>query len=227
MGQLIPDGLLTIRDAAEKVAAAMYAGVPDRSSVTQFREQGFDVADGAAIDDATSEIWAAVDKGKVEPFVNSAKSQMPLRVPADILNEIPTLRSSKYGSFSFLRHRNRHYPQIVAWFGSDFRNITVVFRYQEIMRLSRSLLRTRRRRETQKGNRGRPSAKAEVKKVIREIIDHRKWFPTESLKALTNIVNRKGILPKLVSEDTVIRSLDELHAETGDRRFQRVRRVTR
>lgn len=66
------------------MAAAMYAGVPDRSSVTQFREQGFDVADGAAIDDATSEIWAAVDKGKVEPFVNSAKSQMPLRVPADI-----------------------------------------------------------------------------------------------------------------------------------------------
>ena len=63
-----------------------------------------------------------MDKGKVEPFVNSAKSQMPLRVPADILNEIPTLRSSKYGSFSFLRHRNRHYPQIVAWFGSDFRN---------------------------------------------------------------------------------------------------------
>ena len=75
MGQLIPDGFLTIRDAAEKVAAAMYAGVPDRSSVTQFREQGFDVADGAAIDDATSEISAAVDKGKVEPFVNSAKSQ--------------------------------------------------------------------------------------------------------------------------------------------------------
>ena len=32
--------------------------------------------------------------------------------------------------------------------GSDFRNITVVFRYQEIMRLSRSLLRARRRRET-------------------------------------------------------------------------------
>jgi len=227
MGQLIPDGLLTIRDAAEKVAAAMYAGVPDRSLVTQFREQGFDVADGAAIDDATSEIWAAVDKGKVEPFVNSAKSQMPLSVPADILNEIPTLRSSKYGSFSFLRHRNRHYPQIVAWFGSDFGNITVVFRYQEIMRLARSLLRARRRRVACKRSRGRPSAKADAKKIIRAIIDHGKWSATQSLKALTTIVNRKATWPKRISEDTVTRSLDELLSETGDRRFQRLRRAQR
>jgi hypothetical protein len=69
MGQLIPDGFLTIRDAAEKVAAAMYAGVPDRSSVMQFREQGFDVADGAAIDDATKTIASKLAAKIGEPAV--------------------------------------------------------------------------------------------------------------------------------------------------------------
>ncbi len=91
------------------------------------------------------------------------------------------------------------------------------------MRLSRSLLRARRRRVACKRSRGRPSAKADV--IIRAIIDHGKWSATRSLKALTTIVNRKATWPKRISEDTVKRSLDELLSETGDRRFQQLRRA--
>ena len=64
MSRLVPDGFLTIRQATDKLAVAMYSGIPDRSIVEGFKELGIDVADGAANDEAFDEIWAAVDGGK-------------------------------------------------------------------------------------------------------------------------------------------------------------------
>ena len=44
------------------------------------------------------------------------------------------------------------------------------------------------------------------------------------LKALTSAANRRGDLPKLVSEDTVGRTLDGIYERTQDRRYARARR---
>jgi len=52
MRRLLPEGFLTIRQGAERLAAAMYGGVPDRPEIASLRELGGDVADGAALDAA-------------------------------------------------------------------------------------------------------------------------------------------------------------------------------
>ena len=80
MTRLIPKGFLTLRQAADKIAVAMYSGVPDRPVVKQNKESGFAVDDGAAIDDAISNIWAAVDNGKLQAFVIGPKRPTPLKL---------------------------------------------------------------------------------------------------------------------------------------------------
>jgi hypothetical protein len=229
MHHLIPAGFLTIREAAAELAAAKYAGLPDRPAVKQYRDQGFEVADGLALADATSEIWSAVDKSKLQAFLACPGLGIPLKLPADMSTEIPTLRSPKGGDFTFLRHRNRHHAQFAKWFGPNIRDVSVVFRAEDIKRLSRVLLRTRRRRAASSASRnvGRPSVKADVKGIIRQTIDRGKWSTAQSLKGLAGQVNRRGNLPKLVSEDTVTRALDELYNETRERQFERIAQATR
>jgi hypothetical protein len=53
---LLPDGFVTLREAAEIVAQGRYAGVPDSELVAELRHSGLDVADGTALDDAIAEI---------------------------------------------------------------------------------------------------------------------------------------------------------------------------
>ena len=48
-----------------------------------------------------------------------------------------------------------------------------------------------------------------------------------SLKALTDLVNRRLDRPKPFSEETITRALDQLYAETQDRRYERTRRKRR
>ncbi|MGB7832956.1 MAG: hypothetical protein WBL84_12160, partial [Xanthobacteraceae bacterium] len=92
MSRLVPTGFLTIPQAAERLAVAIFAGMPDRPLVTNLRESGFDVADGAAIDDAVSKIWAAVDRRKAQAFVVGARQQAPLKLSSEMSKGIPGLR---------------------------------------------------------------------------------------------------------------------------------------
>src|SRR6476619_4298288 len=103
MNRLIPDKFLTIRQAAAKLAVAMYAGKPDRAVVTRARASGFDVADGTAIDDATSELWSASDRETIQAFVVGPRIANPLKLPFGMSEGIPALRSPRGGDFSFLR----------------------------------------------------------------------------------------------------------------------------
>ena len=227
MARLIPEGFLTGTQAAERLAVALYSGVADRDIVKRRRDEGYDVADGKAIEDAFSELWAAVDCGTVQALGIGPTGKGPLKLSASMTQEIPLLRASHVGNFNFLRPNNRNFRQFCDWFGRDLSNVTLVFHEAEIKRLARNLLRTRRRRKVSPPGaktRGRPRLQQEVQTVIAEIIQQGKWQPTESLKTLTGRVNRKGNWPKLVSEDTVGRALDTLYVETKDRRFDRVHR---
>jgi hypothetical protein len=227
MSRLVPDGFLTIRQAAEKLAVAMYSGIPDRLTVKGFKELGIVVADGAANDEAFDEIWVAVDGGKIQTFVVGRGRVEALKLSDRMSKSIPGLRHPRGADFSLLRPRNPLRKQFVEWFGPDLSVIAIMFRETEIDRLARTLLRARRRRVASSGasTAGRPQRQVEVKAIIREVVDQGARRPTESMKALTREVNRR--VDKLVSDDTVRRALDDLHRETGDRRFERVRRVTR
>jgi hypothetical protein len=224
MGRLIPDNFLTIRQAADEFAVAMYSGLADRPFIEQHRR--FDVADGAAVEEAISKIWAAVDRGTLQAFAVGPSCWNPLKLSARMSQAIPLLRSPRGGDLSFLRPGNPHYNQLAAWLGRDLAKATVVFRVLDITRETRKLLRSRRRRTASTGTTkaGRPSRQIEVKKIIPEVIDKRRWSPTQSLKALTKAVNDRANWQRPVSKDTVTRALSELHSETGDRRFARVHR---
>ncbi len=103
------------------------------------------------------------------------------------------------------------------------------FRDVEIRRLARNRLQARRRKQStvKKRRSGRPSRQGEIKKIISEAIDRKRWSTTASIKALTHEVNRLGTWFEPVSEDSVQRALSALSSESKDRRFERVvRRVS-
>jgi hypothetical protein len=49
LSRLIQQNFVTIRQAADDIAVAMFLGVSDRPIVTGYRQSGFDVVDGQAI----------------------------------------------------------------------------------------------------------------------------------------------------------------------------------
>jgi hypothetical protein len=139
MTRLVPDGFLTIRQAAKKLAVAMYSGIPDRSIVEGFKELGIDVADGAANDEAFDEIWVAVDGGKIQTFVLGPGRVEALKLSAELSKSIPSLRNPRGADFNLLRPSNPLRKQFVVWFGSDLSMIAIVFRETQIDRLARIL----------------------------------------------------------------------------------------
>ena len=225
MNRIIPDGFLTPRQAAEELAAAMYSGLPDRPAVLEAREAGFDVYDGAARDEAFSQLWKANADKKIVAFLISPSRKKPFKLPPAVSEAIVGVQYSSVGDLSFLRQSNRYYHEIVAWMGRDLSVVSIVFKEGAIKRLARQLLRRRRKSASGHKTAGRPSRRSEVQSSIRTIVDLGKWHSTESLKALTVQVNRVGKWPKPISEDTVGRCLQELHDTTKDRRYERMPRT--
>jgi hypothetical protein len=224
MGTLIPEGFLALREAVERIATAMYSGQPDQPNVTRLRGLGIDVADGDARHQAVSKIWSAVDAGTLQAFVVGPGHSEPKCLTSAISKGIPLLRSPRGGDLRFFRPRKLGYAEFARWFGPDLSMVSVIFRDKEIGRLARSVLRLRRRKSQGPSaeGRGRPSLQIEIETVVRDIVLKRKWISSESLKKLTQLVNRHAQCLKNVSEDTVGRTLRKIFIETGDRRFERV-----
>lgn len=223
MSRIVPDGFLTIRQAIDELAVAMYLGIPDRPAVKGAKEKGYDAGDGEARDAANEKLWDAVDKDKVEAFLVGPKGQIPFKISADMTCEIPLLRSPRGGDFTFLRpSKGRVHKQLTEWFGTDLSQVSVVFRRRRIERLARTRLQARRRKTATVKTRdvGRPSLQDEVIRLIREVVDKGRWTTQQSKKALTGRVN--GLRPERerVSQSTVSRALTALYEETKDRRFQ-------
>jgi hypothetical protein len=227
LSKLIPEGFLTLPQAANPLAVALYGGIADRDAVRLLRERGFDLGDGAALDEAVCALWAAVESGKLQCFAVGPKGKGPLKLSADVVKGIPVLRSPRGGTLSFLRPSNPNFKAFIEWFGRDLTNVSIVFRETEITRLARKQLQARRRKRVAvgKGRTGRPSRQAQVKKVIEEVVGRKKWSSTQSIKALTGEVNRLGEWMDPVSDETVQRALESLYMETKDRRFERLTRV--
>jgi hypothetical protein len=223
MTTVLPSGYVTILDAAEMLQAAMHAGVPDLPIVTKLRQEGLEVNDGPARDRAIAELWKAVDKGALRSMAIGGRPRRVVRLDAQFTRSVPALRSPRGRGFTLLRQSNAAYHDLASWFGPSFHTAAVAFRVTEIQKLARRLMRARRIAQRRKKGRGRPSLMATVQRVIRDVVDRRKWDATMTMKALTREVNRAGKWEQLISQDTVTRALDGLYEQTGDRRFERVR----
>jgi hypothetical protein len=135
LSNLIPEGFLTLPQAANPLAVALYGGIADRDAVRLLRERGYDLADGAAFDEAVHVLWAAVERGKLQCFAVGPKGKGPLKLSAVVLQGIPVLLSPRGGTLAFLRPRNPHFKAFAEWFGPDLSNVSIVFREAEIARL--------------------------------------------------------------------------------------------
>ena len=223
MTTVLPTGYVTLLEAAETLLPALYAGVPDLPIVTSLRQEGIDARDGPAMDRAVAELWKAVDEGSLRPMAIGGRPRRVERLDAAITKQIPTLRNPRGRGLTFLRQSNPAYHQLASCFGSDLPRTTLAFRETEVHKLARKLIRARRtalRADSAKKSRGRPPRQG----TVLEIVESGKFLPLNGLKALTQIVNRRGKFEPPVSDDTVDRVLEHLYQKTNDRRFQRVRR---
>jgi hypothetical protein len=218
-------GFLSRREAIEAIALALVAGTPEHEAVTKLRTMGIDAADRSAIDKANAELWKAIDRGAVEVFA-SGPNERRFRIDPILTEQIPFLRNPRGGDFTYSRPRTSAHRKLVAQFGPDLGSVSLAFSKRDVEKWARSLLRNRRRKDTQAGKQriGRPSRQALVMPVVRKLVDDNEWDTTMSLKKLAQQINRRINSDRLVSEDTVTRALDQLFEDTGDRRFQRIRR---
>jgi hypothetical protein len=230
MTAVLPNGYVTILQAAEVLSSAMYAGVPDLPVVSQLRKRGLHVKEGRATDRAIAEIWKAVDAGTLRALAIGGRPRRIVRLDPNLTKSIPMLRSPRGRGFTFLRQSNPTYHELASEFGPLLHRAVPAFREIEIKKLARRLMRARRtalRRDGQNKPVGRPSRMATIQPVISDLVARRKWNPTMGMKALTREVNRAGKWAQDMSQDTVTRALDLLHEQTTDRRFERVRHTRR
>jgi hypothetical protein len=226
MTAVVPNGYVTILEAADVLSRAMYAGVPDLSVVSQLRKEDLKVRDGQARHRAITEIWKGVDEGRLQILAIGGRPRKIVRLHPELTKNSPGLRSPRGRGFTLLRRSNFAYHDLVSWFGPLLHQAVLAFEETEVQKLARRLMRARRiaqKADGQKNRRGRPSRMAVVQSVIGDLVIKKKWNPTLGMKMLTREANRAGKWPQPVSQDTVSRALDLLHDQTNDRRFERVR----
>jgi hypothetical protein len=230
MTTVVPIGYVTLLEAAEMLQPAMHAGLLDTASVAELRRRGLEVSDGTARDRAIAELWKAVDKNTLRSWAIGGSPRRIVRLDAHFTKSVPLLRSPRGRGLAFLRPSKPAFHELSEAFGGPFHNATLIFRASDVEKLARRLMRTRRtarRADGHKKSRGRPSVIAPVQSVVSDVINRRKWDATMSMKTLTREVNRGGRWQEPVSQDTVTRALDGLFEQSGDRRFERVRKPRR
>jgi hypothetical protein len=223
---MIPIGYLSRHQAIAVIAAAKFAGVPDRSAVIEARQAGHDPADGVANDDAIAELWRAVDQDRLDAFAHGPGDRLLKMNPEDT-KRVPGLRGARGGDFTFLRPDNPFHSMVVSQFGSSLGLVSLIFPQLQVERLA-GLVRRRRRQATANSATRKPSRKDLVFSIVRKTVEEERWNPTMPLVALARSVERSHNWGnKVPSEDSVTRALDKVYEATGDRRFQRTRRKSR
>lgn len=222
---MTPLGFVSRREAMEILAAAKFAGTPDRQAVIEVRQSGIDAADGLAKDEAIADLWQAVDQGQLDAIAHGHGDHW-LKMSAQETNQVPLLRAARGGNFTFLRPENPFHGVIVSQFGSRVGLVQLVFRKDQVEKIARLVRRRRRQNISATASRGmgRPSRTDEVCATVHQAIDDKRWDTTMSLKTLVLLVQRSLKWDKGLSETTIARALDRLYEKSRDRRFCRVRR---
>ena len=191
MSQLLPRGYLGFHEAASMVQAALFVGEPELEKLLDLRAKlKMNVGDGAARQQGIRKFWSAVDQGKLRLMAVGGRPRRSVRIKPELSREIPLLR--RVGSLHYLRSSHRLFNQFTSWFGSNLAEVNFAVREAEVHALVRATLRSRRKKLDGTRRRGRPSAISHSLPVIRKIIDADQWKPTQSVKALTQLVNKKS-----------------------------------
>ncbi len=225
MTPLLPIGFASFREARETFEHALFAGKPERPEVLELRRKlGPNIGDGVALAAAKKAIWEAVDRGKLRLVAVGGRPRRIITLDAETTHCIPHMRRTD--DLTYLRPSHPLHREFVAWFGLDLGRVTLAFRSSEVEAHAQRLMRGRRRKRIPNAStrHGRPSLRAPIKQAIEQIVRRNSWSATQSIKQLTVLVNRHGLVPRLVSEDTVGRALDELHRVDKDRRYARMQR---
>ncbi len=117
MSAVLPNGYLTILEAADLLSRAMYAGVRDLPVVSRLRKEGLNVRDGQARYRAIAEIWKAVDEDRLRAVAIGGRPRRILRLDPELTKSITGLRSPRGRGFTWLRQSNPAYRQLAPWFG--------------------------------------------------------------------------------------------------------------
>jgi hypothetical protein len=180
MTTVLPIGYVTLLEAAEMLQPAMHAGVPDTVRVTELRQRGLEVSDGAARDRAIAELWKAVDKKTLRSWAIGGSPRRIVRLAAHFTKSVPLLRSPRGRGLTFLRSSNPAFHELREAFEGPFHGATLIFRALDVQKLAGRLMRTRRtarRADGHKKSRGRPSVIAPVQSVIRDVINRKNGMP--------------------------------------------------
>jgi hypothetical protein len=99
---MTPINYVSKKEAIEIIAAAKFAGMPDRDVAIDLRQKGIDVTDGKASEDAAAEIWNAVDRNQLEAHIYGPGDRWLKMSPLET-ELVPLLRAPRGGDFTFLR----------------------------------------------------------------------------------------------------------------------------
>jgi hypothetical protein len=225
MTELLSYGLNSLHEAAAIIEDALFAGKAESQIVQQLRIDGLDVREREARTQSVKELWKAVDQHRIDALVVCGTRAQPLHLRPAQTKAVPFLRNPSVGSFAYLRPSHSLFRELMDWAGHDMSRLRIVFKTEQVLRLAKRLVRMRRSKTVRTPTRrGRPRRSLHLDQVLRELIKAEAWSPTQSMKRLTHLANRKLPAAERVSDSTVARALDQLHSETQDRRFARFRR---
>jgi hypothetical protein len=221
--QVLPEGFLSLHEAAEIVEHALFAGKLESEAVRKLRASGLDVREREARAVSIQVLWKGVDEKRLNAFALLGAKIAQLK--SEQTQGIPMLRNSSGGSFVYLRLNHPAHDGMFKWFGADLARASLAFKGEEVRKYAAHVLRSRRRIARTTGTkRGRPGFGLALQTMIREMIERGEWNTAQSYKALASKLGRR-LAPRVpVSERTVRRVLDELYQETKDRRFRRIKR---
>jgi hypothetical protein len=232
MMRLLPEGYISRHEAVAILERALFAGEMESSTVRSLRANGLSVREREARTKAVEALWKGVDEGHVHAFVVSGGLGAIMTLMPDQTKQVPMLQHPDGGTFDYLRRHNRLHDDLVDALrkssgngrvsAADLSRLSLAFRPDEVEQYARRVLRTRRRRQRSDGRlRGRPNKLDRVEAVILDIKQKKGWNPTESIKRMTQLINRKLSPEEHVGETTVARALDRLYVKSGNREFQR------
>ena len=218
----LPRGRITITEAAEIVSGYSRAGTPNPAGVLDVPKGWTHSARRPELTEARVHLREWIASGKLKLRAIGGVHGRDVVIPPLEFTQIPLLKSLAVGDLTGLRPSHPLYPRYQGLFGRDIYRVELGVDERQVHRLARSTVLRLRRRPQSTSRRGRPSLDSKVDPAIREIVLSRKWTADKTQKELARQLCRK--LKESVSQTTVTRRLDAVFENTGDRRFQRIRR---
>jgi hypothetical protein len=235
MSGLAPEGFMSLRDALSALAEILYAHLPPHTAVIKAREAGVQAKFTIDQMEETARLfWQKVDaehagrawSRPVQIFAGLPASKAPVPVPPDWLEGIPKVRTYVGADLHLLRPLHRLARELARHLGGPIAGVQLLIKREDFERLSRNIRRTRKRKANNPhagGPPGRPSSRHAIKEAIIKLVEAGKWQDADPLKKLENLVRREID----ASPSSVRRALRELAEETGDLRYQSLRKAAR